>query len=287
MITARQANGTGPYMLKSREPDVKTVLDKNPNWWGIKAGRFEGNVDEVDLHADRVRRDARRGADLGRGRPRQRPAAAGRAAARADARHQGARGHREPHHLHRHGPGSATSCSTRTSRARTRSRTCACARRSTRRSTSRRSSRTTMRGLSQPTGAMMPAAGHDDARDREAAAVRPGDRRRSCSPRPAIRTASRSRSTARTTATSTTRRSARRSPRCGRRSASRSSVNAMPRANYFPKLEKTDTSLYMLGWGGGTTDAIFILQPVLSTLQRQGRRRLQLRALHATRSSTS
>ncbi len=24
----------------------------------------------------------------------------------------------------------------------------------------------------------------------------------------------------------------------------------MPRANYFPKLEKTDTSLYMLGWGG-------------------------------------
>src|SRR5690349_20504634 len=32
MITAHQANGTGPYMLKSREPDVKTVLVKNPNW---------------------------------------------------------------------------------------------------------------------------------------------------------------------------------------------------------------------------------------------------------------
>ena len=40
-------------------------------------------------------------------------------------------------------------------------------------------------------------------------------------------------------------------------------VNAMPRATYFPKLEKHDTSLYMLGWGGAATDPIFILQPVL------------------------
>jgi len=36
----------------------------------------------------------------------------------------------------------------------------------------------------------------------------------------------------------------------------------MPRAVYFPKLEKLDTSLYMLGWGGAATDPIFILQPV-------------------------
>lgn len=27
-------NGTGPYTLVSREPDVKTVLAQNPNWWG-------------------------------------------------------------------------------------------------------------------------------------------------------------------------------------------------------------------------------------------------------------
>src|SRR5438105_9018952 len=47
MITAHQANGTGPYMLVSREPDIKTVLAKNPNWWGIKKGLFEGNADEV------------------------------------------------------------------------------------------------------------------------------------------------------------------------------------------------------------------------------------------------
>lgn len=32
----RNANGTGPFMLKERQPDVKTVLVKNPNWWGLK-----------------------------------------------------------------------------------------------------------------------------------------------------------------------------------------------------------------------------------------------------------
>ena len=29
----RNANGTGPFILKSREVDVKTVLAANPNWW--------------------------------------------------------------------------------------------------------------------------------------------------------------------------------------------------------------------------------------------------------------
>jgi peptide/nickel transport system substrate-binding protein len=44
----------------------------------------------------------------------------------------------------------------------------------------------------------------------------------------------------------------------------------MPRANYFPKLEKLDTSLYMLGWGGASTDPIFILQPVLHGANSKG-----------------
>jgi peptide/nickel transport system substrate-binding protein len=39
----RNANGTGPYMLKSWDQDVKLVLTKNPNWWG----KLEGNVDEI------------------------------------------------------------------------------------------------------------------------------------------------------------------------------------------------------------------------------------------------
>ena len=40
-------------------------------------------------------------------------------------------------------------------------------------------------------------------------------------------------------------------------------VNAMPRATYFPKIEKLDTSMYMLGWGGAITDAEITLTPVL------------------------
>jgi len=47
-------------------------------------------------------------------------------------------------------------------------------------------------------------------------------------------------------------------------------VNTMPRATYFPKLEKLDTSLYMLGWGGGAIDPIFILQPVLHSANGKG-----------------
>jgi peptide/nickel transport system substrate-binding protein len=40
-------------------------------------------------------------------------------------------------------------------------------------------------------------------------------------------------------------------------------VNAMPRTTYFPRLEKYDTSMYMLGWGGAVTDAETTLTPVM------------------------
>ena len=40
-------------------------------------------------------------------------------------------------------------------------------------------------------------------------------------------------------------------------------VNAMPRATYFAKMDKTDTSMYMLGWGGSVTDAETTLTPVM------------------------
>ena len=40
-------------------------------------------------------------------------------------------------------------------------------------------------------------------------------------------------------------------------------VVAIPRVTYFPKLEKFDTSMYMLGWGGAVTDAETTLTPVL------------------------
>ncbi len=38
--------GTGPYELVSREPDRKTVLKRNPNWWG----KLDGNVDRVEFN---------------------------------------------------------------------------------------------------------------------------------------------------------------------------------------------------------------------------------------------
>src|SRR6516165_11237980 len=41
----RNANGTGPFMLKDRQPAVRTVLVKNPNWWGLKDQPID--VDEV------------------------------------------------------------------------------------------------------------------------------------------------------------------------------------------------------------------------------------------------
>ena len=42
-FAARHENGTGPYVLKSREAGVRTVLARNPDWWGAA----DGNVTDV------------------------------------------------------------------------------------------------------------------------------------------------------------------------------------------------------------------------------------------------
>jgi peptide/nickel transport system substrate-binding protein len=47
-------------------------------------------------------------------------------------------------------------------------------------------------------------------------------------------------------------------------------VNAMPRATYFAKLDKLDTSMYMLGWGGAVTDAETTMTPVLRNRGEKG-----------------
>ncbi|MCR9109698.1 ABC transporter substrate-binding protein [Marivita sp. XM-24bin2] len=39
------ANGTGPYVLQSREPDVRTVMTRNDNYWGID--QFPMEVTEI------------------------------------------------------------------------------------------------------------------------------------------------------------------------------------------------------------------------------------------------
>ena len=46
--SSRNAMGTGPYRMISYESGVKTLLEKNPGWWGIREGLYEGNVDAIE-----------------------------------------------------------------------------------------------------------------------------------------------------------------------------------------------------------------------------------------------
>jgi peptide/nickel transport system substrate-binding protein len=43
----RNANGTGAFRLGRYEPDVQTVLERNPDWWGWADKRSVGNADVV------------------------------------------------------------------------------------------------------------------------------------------------------------------------------------------------------------------------------------------------
>jgi peptide/nickel transport system substrate-binding protein len=43
----RNTNGTGPYIMKKRDPGIETVLERNPDWWGWKTAQGGGNVDEI------------------------------------------------------------------------------------------------------------------------------------------------------------------------------------------------------------------------------------------------
>jgi peptide/nickel transport system substrate-binding protein len=260
MITAHQANGTGPYMLKSREPDVKTVLVKNPNWWGIKEGRFEGNVDTVVFTP--IGSDATRLAALLSGEidlindpppqdvPRLKQNAAisvlegveirvvfiGMDQQRDELLYSSVKG-KNPFKDKRVRQALYQAIDIDTIRS------------------------STMRGLSQPTGAMLPAPlpwivapekrlPFDRAKARALLAEAgypngfevtldcPNNRyvndEKICQALAAMWS------------------------QIGVTTA----VTAMPRTTYFPKIEKLDTSLYMLGWGGAATDPIFILQPV-------------------------
>lgn len=42
----RNTNGTGPFKLVSRAPDELTVLERNGDWWG--EGSFRGNIDRIE-----------------------------------------------------------------------------------------------------------------------------------------------------------------------------------------------------------------------------------------------
>jgi peptide/nickel transport system substrate-binding protein len=55
---ALKSNGTGPFIIVSHEPGVKTVYKPNPNWWG----KVEHNLDEVTFQT--IKSDATRVAAL-------------------------------------------------------------------------------------------------------------------------------------------------------------------------------------------------------------------------------
>ena len=57
-FATRNANGTGPFVLRLREPDVRTVLVPNPNWWDKPAH----NISEATFF--RIGNDATRIAAL-------------------------------------------------------------------------------------------------------------------------------------------------------------------------------------------------------------------------------
>lgn len=45
----------------------------------------------------------------------------------------------------------------------------------------------------------------------------------------------------------------------------KASLNAMPRATYFPKVQNRDTSVFLFGWGVPTFDAMYTLQNLIRT----------------------
>ena len=268
MITAHQANGTGPYMLKSREPDVKTVLIKNPNWWGIKEGRFEGNADEV-IYTPIVS-DATRVAALISGEvdlvndppPQDVPRLAhtpdikvlegtenrvvfiGMDQARDELLYSSVKG-KNPFKDKRVRQALYQAIDIDAIQ------------------------KSTMRGLSQPTGAMLPSPLQTTP---ELEKRLPFDR---AAAKKLLADAGYPNGFE-VTLDCPNNRYVNDEKICQALAAMWSQVgvatqvNAMPRAKFFPKLEQLDTSLYMLGWGGATTDAIFILQPVLSSHNGKG-----------------
>jgi peptide/nickel transport system substrate-binding protein len=270
-FAVRNAMGTGPFMLVSREPDVKTVIKKNPNWWGLKAGKFEGNVDEViyspikangtrvaallsgqvdfildppvqDL--DKLKQEKKLVVFEGR---ENRVIFIGMDQARDELLYSDVKG-KNPFKDKRVRMALYQSTDVEALK------------------------RTIMRGLSVPTGINLPApkaAGVPDSFEKRHPMISsdaakklladagypngfsvtldcPNDRyindERICVALAGMWS----------------------------KIGVKVNVAAIPKANYFPKVQKLDTSLYLLGWGGATTDAMFTLKPVLHSRNDSG-----------------
>jgi peptide/nickel transport system substrate-binding protein len=62
--SVRNANGTGPYKLVSREQDVRTVLKRNEDYWGKGTGDGQVPLDITDIVYTVIKSDATRVAAL-------------------------------------------------------------------------------------------------------------------------------------------------------------------------------------------------------------------------------
>ncbi|MFN3860609.1 MAG: ABC transporter substrate-binding protein [Roseateles sp.] len=257
--TALHANGTGPYMLVSRQPGIKTVLKRNPNWWG----KFQGNVQEVvftpiasdatrlaalisgeiDFVHDPAPRDIARlrstaGVKVIEG-PENRIVFIGMDQARDRLLYGKVPGDKNPFKDLRVRRALYQAIDIEALRAKL------------------------MAGLSQPTGGLTPSS--DASFDDPALQTRlPFD----------IAAARRLMAEAgypdgfEVTLDCPNNRYINDEQICAALAAMwaqlkiKVRVNAMPRVLYFPKLEKLDTSLFMYGWGGSITDAETILTPL-------------------------
>jgi peptide/nickel transport system substrate-binding protein len=264
--TALHANGTGPFILVSRQPDVKTAFRRNPQWWG----QFDGNLQEVVYTP--IASDATRIAALSSGeidlvvdpapqmlpRLRQTPGVKvldgvenrvvfiGMDQGRDELLYSGVKG-RNPFKDIR-------------------------VRRALYQAVDVEALRNNlMRGLSIPTGSMTPST-LGDFEDAEIERRLPFDLPRAR----ALMAEAGYAQGFEVTLDCPNNRYINDEEICialagmWSQIGVRVKVNAMPRALYFPKLEKLDTSLYMYGWGGAITDAETLLTPVLRNRGEQG-----------------
>jgi len=95
-----RANGTGPYRLRERQPNVRTTFVRNGNYWG----KIDSNVTEVIFFGDLQRPDPRGRLAVGRDRHHGAGACTGRAAHQHQPQHPRLGGARAAHHLFGHGP---------------------------------------------------------------------------------------------------------------------------------------------------------------------------------------
>ena len=263
---AKHANGTGPFKLQSREVDIKTVFVENPDWWN-KANKV-GNVTEgiytpiksaatrmaallsgeVDFVPDPATQDIQRLKNNSKVKLQSGPELRVLMISLDQMRDEspyvfvdGKKTDKNPFKDIRVRQALYQAIDIKTLQ------------------------RAVMRGFSIPNGTIVSSRQTAGAPKRPTVFLTIRRRLKSFWQRPVIPTVLNLRSIARITAISTTRPSVKRWPACGK-DRREGKVNAIPRANYFPKVLRYDSSVGMVGWGASTQDALFPLQSLVETV---------------------